>query len=89
VNNVTDDQFLYFDAFQETSSQTVSRLFNTSSGITGDVNNGFGLATEFEFSEPAAEPAVVPEPISMVLLSTGLLGLGAASLRRRRKEQLA
>jgi PEP-CTERM motif len=89
ANNITDTQDYFFDAFQQSSGQTVGRVLNTSSGVTGSVNNGFGLVTEFEFSEPPPQPAVVPEPISMVLLGTGLLGLGAASLRRRRKERLA
>jgi len=32
-------------------------------------------------------PSVTPEPLTMTLLGTGLAGMGAASARRRRKEQ--
>lgn len=35
----------------------------------------------------AVEPNVVPEPISMILLGTGLFGIGAARARRRSRTQ--
>jgi hypothetical protein len=43
--------------------------------------------TEVSASDPAYCPnvGVTPEPVSMALLATGLLGLGGAGLRRRRK----
>ena len=43
------------------------------------------LAPIHAFASPA--PAPVPEPISLILLGTGLAGLGAAEMIRRRKDK--
>jgi len=56
---------------------------NTGAGVgpNGLLASNFGLLTQFTFT-PAA-PTAVPEPATMLLLSTGLAG--TAALRKRRK----
>ncbi len=56
--------FLYFDAG---NSGDVSEVFNPSPSASGNVNPGYGLLTQFTYTEsPATAP--VPEPATFMLL---------------------
>jgi hypothetical protein len=41
---------------------------------------------DLQFDVLNANTTVTPEPVSMVLLGSGLLGLGGAAARRRRRQ---
>jgi hypothetical protein len=67
--------------------QTATVVITFSSDVSNNMlvewgANFQGLGPTGDFSEPA----VVPEPITMVLLGTGLAGLGGVAALRRRRE---
>ncbi len=52
-------------------------------GFDNDYNDFYMLITPRDLGTPTD---VVPEPMTMSLLATGLIGLGGASVRRRKKQ---
>ncbi len=70
---------LYF--LSGTAADTV-RIFNANPSATGTVDRSNTLRTRFEFTPGGV--VVIPEPAAIVLLGTGLAGVGAI-VRKRRK----
>ena len=68
--------------------QTSGQWDLTNTNLLIQVQNGpNGMSTQC-ITGPGGNCSVVPEPITMVLLGSGLLGVGAARMRRRRKDEL-
>lgn len=78
--NVLDGTML---TSQVLGASEVSCTGNNGGGISDDDYNDFYVLINPLFDPPPGD--VVPEPMTMSLLATGLLGMGGASLRRRKK----
>jgi len=83
---------LYFDS-NPTTYGTFSRAYQVALASSdqqpqgkpaGDYWDDWGLTTEFGFG-PAGPQTVIPEPMTIVLLATGLVGIAGAARRRRQR----
>lgn len=86
VNNYTTFTFQITGSWDPSTSDFALR------GINGP--GGIGNATECFTGEtalggPPTCVTVTPEPVTMTLLATGLMGMGGAGFIRRRKQKLA
>jgi hypothetical protein len=66
----------YFEAMNGSASGIFSRYHDFGTG-----NAGYGLVTEFDYSNGSSQ---VPEPTSLILLGTGIAGIGLAAWRRKK-----
>jgi hypothetical protein len=75
-----------FSGFASGFSYASYNTFEYHSQQTG--NNAGSMKVQGGPNDPPPPPTVTPEPITMVLLGSGLFGIGGARLRSRRRRSL-